>query len=121
MPLRRSSACRHISRIMEFKETYHPEAGEIKNRIVNYWTKRSHEFSDLREREQASETGHAWLTEILRHLPEDRSLNILDVGCGTGMFALMLSELGHHATGIDLTGHMVCHAQDLAKKHHSTA
>ena len=121
MPLRRSSACRHISRIMEFKETYHPEAGEIKNRIVNYWTKRSHEFSDLREREQASETGHAWLTEILRHLPEDRSLNILNVGCGTGMFALMLSELGHHATGIDLTGHMVCHAQDLAKKHHSTA
>lgn len=106
---------------MEFKETLHPESGELKNRIVTYWTKRSHEFSIQREKEQASETGETWLNEIKRHLPAGKKLNILDVGCGTGMFSLMLSELGHLTTGIDLTEHMILHAQELAKKQHSSA
>lgn len=106
---------------MEYKETFHPESGEIKNRIVNYWTKRSHDFSSLREKEQESETGRAWLTEILQNIPAQKSLKILDVGCGTGMFALMLSALGHDATGIDLTEHMILHARELAGKQHSSA
>lgn len=106
---------------MKFKETLHPEAGEMKNRIVTYWTKRSHAFGDLREREQHSKTGQAWLEEIIRHLPAGEPLKILDVGCGTGMFSLMLSALGHTVTGIDLTEHMILHARELAKKQHSTA
>ena len=68
-----------------------------------------------------SETGEAWLNEILQHLPAGKSLNILDVGCGTGMFSLMLSKLGHTTTGIDLTNHMILHAKELAKKQHSSA
>lgn len=106
---------------MEFKEPIHPEAGEIKNRIVTYWTKRSHDFSELREKEQESETGKAWLNEILSHISANKPLKILDVGCGTGMFSLMLSTLGHDATGIDLTEHMILHAQELARKQQSTA
>lgn len=106
---------------MEFKETLHPESGELKNRIVTYWSKRSHDFGCQREKEQVSETGEAWLNEILQHLPAGKSLNILDVGCGTGMFSLMLSKLGHTTTGIDLTNHMILHAKELAKKQHSSA
>ena len=107
---------------MEFKETLRPDSGEIKNRIVNYWTKRSHEFGELREKEQASETGQAWLAEITQNMPQTGNpLKILDVGCGTGMFALMLSAQGHEAVGIDLTEHMVLHARELAAKQHSSA
>lgn len=106
---------------MEYKETFPPESGEIKNRIVNYWTQRSHAFSELREKEQVSETGQAWLAEIVQNLPSGKKLKILDIGCGTGMFALMLSQLGHDTTGIDLTEHMVLHARELAAKQHSSA
>ena len=106
---------------MEFKETLRPESGEIKNRIVNYWTKRSHAFSELREKEQQSETGHAWLSEIEKNIPSGKTLKILDAGCGTGMFSLMLAASGHDATGIDLTEHMILHARELAAKQHSTA
>lgn len=106
---------------MEFQETLLPETGELKNRIVTYWTKRSHAFGDLREREQKSETGQAWLAEIERNLPPGKALKILDVGCGTGMFALMLAARGHDATGIDLTEHMILHARELAARQRSTA
>lgn len=106
---------------MEFKETFHPESGKIKNRIVNYWTKRSHDFSNLREREQASEVGQKWLMEIEKNLPENRAMKILDVGCGTGIFSLMLTEKGHDAIGIDLTEHMILHARELAEKQQSSA
>lgn len=106
---------------MEYKETLHPEAGEIKNRIVTYWTKRSHDFASLREKEQESETGLAWLAEISRNLPSGKPLKILDAGCGTGMFSLMLSAQGHTAVGIDLTGHMILHARELAARQHSAA
>ena len=106
---------------MEFKETLHPESGEIKNRIVNYWTKRSHSFCDLREKEQYYDTGKAWLNEIQSNIPAKKPLKILDVGCGTGMFSLMLSALGHDVTGIDLTEHMVLHARELARKQNSNA
>ena len=59
---------------MEFKETLRPDSGEIKNRIVNYWTKRSHEFGELREKEQASETRQAWLAEITQNMPQTGKL-----------------------------------------------
>ncbi|MDY3918186.1 MAG: class I SAM-dependent methyltransferase [Candidatus Limivivens sp.] len=106
---------------MEFQEYIAPEAGEIKTRIVRYWTKRSHAFGELREQEQESEVGRAWLAEIEGNLPSGRRLKILDVGCGTGMFSLMLAAKGHEVIGIDLTEHMVLHARELAEKQHSTA
>lgn len=106
---------------MEFRETLRPESGEMKNRIVNYWTRRSHEFGELREKEQRSETGQAWLAEIEKNLPAGKALKILDVGCGTGIFSLMLSAKGHDTIGIDLTEHMILHAREIAKKQHSSA
>ena len=106
---------------MEFKETLRPESGEIKNRIVNYWTRRSHEFGALREKEQESRTGRAWLREIKQNLPAGKVLKILDVGCGTGMFSLMLSAEGHDVIGIDLTEHMILHAREIGEKQHSSA
>ena len=49
-----------------------------KERIINYWSERSHEFVDLRTEEQNSEMGRKWLSEIEKNLPKGRKLKILD-------------------------------------------
>ena len=41
-------------------------------------------------------------------------LQILDVGTGTGYFAILLSQIGHQVTGIDLTDAMLKEARDNA-------
>lgn len=40
-------------------------------------------------------------------LPSGLSLRILDVGCGTGAMGLLLAEMGHRVTGIDLSRGMM--------------
>ena len=40
----------------------------------------------------------------------------MDIGTGTGFFALLLAEQGHHVTGIDLTPDMIRKAKQIAEK-----
>ena len=89
---------------------------EIGQRVKDYWTQRSHDFGTVRKNELENEMGQRWLHEIERFLPEGRSLNILDVGTGTGFFAILLAEKGHRVEGIDLTPAMLEEARTLAKQ-----
>ena len=47
-------------------------------------------------------------------LPQGSPLNILDVGTGTGFFAILMAKLGHKVTGIDLTPAMLEEAAAMA-------
>ena len=89
---------------------------EIGQRVKDYWTQRSHDFGTVRKNELENEMGQRWLREIQRFLPEGRSLDILDVGTGTGFFAILLAEKGHRVVGIDLTPAMLEEARILAKQ-----
>ena len=89
---------------------------EIGQRVKDYWTQRSHDFGTVRKNELENEMGQRWLREIEKFLPEGRSLNILDVGTGTGFFAILLAEKGHRVEGIDLTPAMLEEARRLAKQ-----
>ena len=89
---------------------------EIEQRVKDYWTQRSHDFGTVRKNELENEMGQRWLYEIERFLPEGRSLDILDVGTGTGFFAILLAEKGHRVEGIDLTPAMLEEARTLAKQ-----
>ena len=89
---------------------------EMKQRVKDYWTQRSHDFGTVRKNELENEMGQRWLHEIERFLPEGRSLDILDVGTGTGFFAILLAEKGHRVEGIDLTPAMLEEARTLAKQ-----
>lgn len=91
------------------------EMENIKKNMASYWSRRVEKFSDLRRREFASDKHGQWLTELNRYLPSDRKLNILDVGTGTGFFAFLLAEQGHHVTGIDLTAEMIAEAKRIAR------
>lgn len=89
---------------------------EIGQRVKDYWTQRSHDFGTVRKNELENEMGQRWLHEIERFLPEGRSLDILDVGTGTGFFAILLAEKGHRVEGIDLTPAMLEEARWIAKQ-----
>lgn len=91
------------------------ERDNRKERITNYWTKRSSGFKDQRKAELHSPMADRWREEIQKYLPEGR-LRILDVGCGAGFFTILLSQMGHQVTGTDLTPDMIRYAKELAKE-----
>ena len=89
---------------------------ERKERIVNYWEKRSDSFLEQRRQELHSEMAERWMKEIRAQMPEGENLRILDVGCGAGFFSILLAKAGHQVTGIDLTPDMIKNARILAKE-----
>ena len=86
----------------------------MEQRVRHYWTLRSHDFGAVRKNELENEMGQKWLREIERLLPEKEHLRILDVGTGTGFFAVLLAQAGHQVEGIDLTPAMLEEARLLA-------
>ena len=86
----------------------------IKHRVAHYWSHRADSFEQQRLREFDSEKRDRWLAELCRHLPQGKTLRILDVGTGTGFFACLLAAEGHKTVGIDLTPNMIEHAKHMA-------
>lgn len=115
------------------------ESLEQKERIVSYWTRRSDGFAAQRAAELESGLHERWLklikADLLSVKPEwakvqERSsheavglrpLKILDVGTGSGFFAILLSLTGHQVMGIDLTEAMIRHAAGLAAQYGCSA
>ncbi len=44
----------------------------------------------------------------------DKSLNILDIGCGTGRHSIELAKRGYRLNGVDLSSSMIGHAKKKA-------
>ena len=84
---------------------------DMEQRVQAYWTKRARDFSTVRRNELHDGTmGRRWLAEMQQYLPQGKALDILDVGTGTGYFAILLAQAGHRLTGIDLTPAMITEA-----------
>ncbi len=93
------------------------DTGMAKQRIRNYWDRRSDSFQIQREEELHSRQHRIWAEELMSHLDGQKNLKILDVGCGCGFFSMILAEYGHDVTGIDLAGGMILRGRELAEKH----
>ena len=87
-----------------------------KERIVHYWGKRSESFVEQRKAELRSPMAARWMKEISAWIPQNKKLKILDVGCGTGFFTILLAKQGHEVTGTDLTPEMIERSICLAKE-----
>ena len=59
-------------------------------RVENYWTARARDFGTVRKNELNDAISGRWLEEFRAELPAG-PLDILDVGTGTGYFAILLS------------------------------
>jgi 2-polyprenyl-3-methyl-5-hydroxy-6-metoxy-1,4-benzoquinol methylase len=53
---------------------------------------------------------------IEQELGYDKSLKIIDVGCGTGRHSIELTKRGYHVTGIDLSDSQLAWAREKAKQ-----
>ena len=88
---------------------------ELKERMSDYWSWRVPSFSELRMKELNGKMRGRWMDEFVRYIPMDRPLKILDLGTGTGFFAILLGACGHSVTGIDLTADMIQEARRVAE------
>lgn len=97
-----------------FNHIIYPKEDE-KTFITSYWSDRAHDFGALRAKELESTKLKLWRDELTSHIIDsDRSLRILDIGCGAGFFSTILSQLGHTVHGIDITPNMIDEANQLA-------
>lgn len=101
--------------------SFEEEDLNIKNKVEGYWTKRADSFMELRRHELDSPKAPRWLKEITTVLdkyvkaPFD-DIKVLDIGCGTGFFPVLLGKDGYEVTGIDLTKEMIDNANLLIKE-----
>ena len=64
---------------------------------------------------KSNEEMNAWVG-LFNNLIPKINLNVLDIGCGSGEMSLLLAQLGHSVTGIDLSENMLCVADEKARK-----
>ena len=77
--------------------------------IEEYWDNRSETFDE----DHATEDIDLWREELDKLCERKKGLKCLDIGTGTGFLAIMLAELGHEVTGIDISEKMM----ELGKQH----
>lgn len=79
--------------------------------IAAYWDTRAAAFDAVPDHGLASPVVRAAWSQRLREWVPNDSAEILDVGCGTGSLAQVLTAQGHLVTGVDLSPNMVEHAR----------
>ncbi|WP_321375324.1 class I SAM-dependent methyltransferase [uncultured Draconibacterium sp.] len=68
---------------------------------------------DLASRKQATiKNTVGWILEK----SGGERMNILDLGCGPGLYSTMLAEKGHSVTGVDFSGNSINYAKNKAKQ-----
>ena len=85
--------------------------------VRDYWDKRSLEYASSYKKYLDEEI--SLLKNIYSEcLPEQTSLNVLDIGTGHGIQAIAFRELGHKVTALDFSGGMLERASNEADKRH---
>ncbi|MGI5985368.1 MAG: class I SAM-dependent methyltransferase [Clostridiales bacterium] len=89
---------------------------DAKKEIIDCWDKSSatydsHYGHGIKSADEAS----AW-KKALEDIVGTESLNILDIGTGTGFLAIILADMGHRVKGIDLSEGMMEKARTKADK-----
>ena len=72
-----------------------------------------HELYTLRNADEAKH----FLHKLMPYLSIPKKSKILDIGCGKGRHAHVISEMGYDVTGFDLSEHSIKEAKNLENEH----
>lgn len=87
---------------------------DVQERINTYWTVRSKSYDESPGHGLRNDAERqAWAGALGALLPPPPN-DVLDVGTGTGFLALLANDLGHRATGVDLSEGMLAFAKKKA-------
>ncbi len=86
-----------------------------KETIGRYWNEQAASFDEQGDHAiHGEDEREAWQRLLDRLAPAGSTLDVLDVGCGTGFLALLLAERGHRVSGSDLAPAMIARAREKA-------
>jgi ubiquinone/menaquinone biosynthesis C-methylase UbiE len=89
----------------------------IKELVRQHWDWRAADFDKEASHGLLNDTQSCAWHELIRRIADSVALDVLDVGCGTGFLSLLLAELGHRVTGIDVAEAMLARARSKAAAH----
>lgn len=80
----------------------------LKQKISQIWDRSSETFDTRPAHGILSEEERiAWKNQFNVLIPQENPISVLDVGCGTGEISLILADIGHSVSGIDLSEGMI--------------
>ena len=88
-----------------------PDRDDVKRLVRRHWDDRAETFDEQPEHGIHSDAQRARWLAVLEQWTPDEPRRALDVGCGTGVLALLLAELGHDVVGFDAAHAMVQQAR----------
>lgn len=83
-------------------------------KIINsYWDIAAPKYS--RKIQDELNCSHKWLGKVMRFIPDNVSLDVLDIGTGPGFFPIIFTKAGHSVIAIDYSDQMLFEAVSNAK------
>jgi ubiquinone/menaquinone biosynthesis C-methylase UbiE len=80
------------------------------------WDKEASSFDKEVDHGLIGDDARAAWKAVLENALDSQSLEVLDIGCGTGSLSILLAELGHRVIGVDLSPAMIDLARAKAQK-----
>ena len=97
----------------------------LRDQNAEYWDGRASSYSDVNKWELSGESRGLWKSVIAECINahfagrDPAEISILDVGCGPGFLAVIMTELGYKVTAVDMSEEMLAeagrNAEDLAE------
>lgn len=101
-----------LEELAEIWKNENPECGALQEKI---WDERAAFFS---EKALPTKEDNAFLQYLYEKVPLDKTMSVLDIGCGAGQLLLSVAGEVCEAVGTDVSGNMIAAARELAKREH---